>query len=87
MPVLPPKSWQVRDLQRKRGGMMDAAKLPTYDPDVPLEEQLKPCPFCGELPDYFYDGALMVFCGNKDCFMYDTLPTGWQAWETRAKDD
>ena len=56
-------------------------------------DELKPCPFCGEMPiqrvEPFVKDRFIVFCGNKQC--KTRISTGWrktpeqaaEAWEKR----
>ena len=59
--------------------------METNTEETPLEERLKPCPFCGVLPDYFDDdGVLMVQCLNNECPLSDLWAISAAAWETRS---
>lgn len=51
-------------------------------PDRPIA---KPCPFCGDEPNIYNmtSGNPLVFCANKDCFMYHIDPTHVDDWNNR----
>lgn len=50
--------------------------------------ELKPCPFCGEPPDYFRNkaGAEFVVCGNYECHRDQRRLGGMtpEAWNRRT---
>lgn len=56
-------------------------------------EELKPCPFCGEIPKIFHDRH-SVECCNGLCdvmpstwsYTYDTDEDAVEAWNRRASD-
>ena len=54
--------------------------------------ELKPCPFCGELPIQFVkDGLTQIRCNNTQCWIepatsfYTDRKTAVEAWEERAQ--
>ena len=55
-------------------------------------EELKPCPFCGELPIQFVkDGLTQIRCNNTQCWIvpatsfYTYRKTAVEAWNRRAQ--
>ena len=55
-------------------------------------EELKPCPFCGELPIQFVkDGLTQIRCNNTQCWIvpatsfYTDRKTAVEAWEERVQ--
>lgn len=56
--------------------------------------KLKPCPFCGVVPDHKINGHGLddeILCGNNSCPVYSTVDymggLGLQAWNTRPIED
>ena len=56
--------------------------------------ELKPCPFCGELPiEFIKDELTQIRCNNTQCWIvpatsfYTDRKTAVEAWEERAQPD
>lgn len=51
------------------------------------ETELKPCPFCGELPsaESLGEDGYYICCGNIDCESMDVISP--EAWNTRPVED
>ena len=56
--------------------------------------ELKPCPFCGELPiEFIKDELTQIRCNNTRCWIvpatsfYTDRKTAVEAWEERAQPD
>ncbi len=58
-----------------------------------MDEELKPCPFCGKEPKVTYEGGgyVIIRCGNADCLFKPKLPgyfpldQAHNLWNTRAE--
>jgi|GEM_PF-3109176 len=53
--------------------------------------ELKPCPFCGEIPEYFFGEAVnQIFCDSNKCIIkpktpyYDNKKTTIDVWNKRV---
>lgn len=51
-----------------------------------MEEKLKPCPFCSEIPEdnFVCKGRLRVQCNNPNCPIYG-MQMDYTDWNRRAK--
>lgn len=53
-----------------------------------MTNEIKPCPVCGDKPDYrFYGNDLWFFCKNKDCMLEEAAEFTPHAWnDLRSKE-
>ena len=52
-----------------------------------MSKELKPCPFCGKVPDLPTDGSKNIGCMNKTCFSHYGEGTTPNDWNNRPLED